>query len=112
MDQWAFESPPGCDAHAVVCYYSRRMPYYLDAIDTIFYARLARDADGRYDWDSGNPDKDLAEWIRYTRQDDSLPEDERRELELIAKVAQLIDTANRPLIDEILKEITSIWSSA
>lgn len=84
------------------------MSYLLDAIDTIFYARLARNEDGRYDWDCNRPAEDLPEWIQLVQQDKGLAGDERRELELLAKVAQLIDTSNRSLVDEILEEIHAI----
>jgi hypothetical protein len=80
----------------------------LDVIDTIFYALLARDEDGRYDWSSNCSAEDLSEWIQLARQDGSIPVEEKRELELIAKVAQLIDVSNQSLIDEILEEIVSI----
>lgn len=85
------------------------MYHYLDAIDTLFYALLARDEDGRYDWDDHDPAQDLPEWVRLTKPaHDNLPEDERQELELIAKVAGLIDISNRGLVDEILEEIQDI----
>lgn len=88
--------------------HSVRPMVYLDAIDTIFYALLARNVDGRYDWSSSSPAEDLPEWIRLARQDGSIPEEEKRELELIAKVARLIDVSNQSLVDEVLEEIISI----